>query len=104
MIRDELKKDWCDSQLQGLWWENSGRDLVLSALLPSGERFRRVKFSWARELIIQLDFGKVVAGMPLAWRADFEDLPNSEVSVLIDFGSTGEMRFICSEVCEPEDP
>lgn len=97
MIEEDFTRDWCDAQLHGVVWENSGRDLVLNALQANDGSLRSVKFSWVHELAIRLDFGKIVAGMPLVWAAEFERLPSSEIRVLVDFGDVGENRFICSD-------
>jgi hypothetical protein len=96
-----MAEGWCDAQLQGWRWDESGRDLIIKMIFPAkaGNIFnsREFRCRWARAVKIRIAFGESQGGYPVAWDAQFER-SESAINVLLDFGSTGEIRLECSEI------
>jgi hypothetical protein len=92
---------WSDVELQGLAWEEAGRDLVLRidvAWAPEGERNRVVTCQWAEAVSVKLEFPPGRGGRPLSWSATWTELPDGRCSVVLDFAADGEIRLVCAEV------
>ncbi len=93
---------WSDIELEGIAWEEGGRDLVLRLLLPwesCAKRSRRVVVCrWAERLGVRLALPDGQGGYPLTWGATFEQLPDGRCSILLDFAESGEVRLVCTDV------
>lgn len=101
-VSDEFSRGWCDAQLIGLDWTNSGRDVVIRADFMSDDgkanRVRELKCSWTRAINIGLTFALMEGGCPMVWEAIFQRKSESAISVCIRFGSAGEISLECSEI------
>ncbi len=89
---------WCDAIIDGITWENDGRDLVLK-WKRDGKNIGVLTCTWAHTIFINLKTGNNSSGGTLlTWDASFTQTQNKEWRVMFDFASQGEINFECHEI------
>jgi hypothetical protein len=101
-IRKAPSIGWCDVELEGIEWRESGRDLVLRLREPPSNatpgRHRTLVCRWAGGLNISLCSPDGHGGTPFTWDGTVAQLSDGRFSVDLDFASHGHLRLVCSEV------
>jgi len=93
---------WDDIELERISWESGGRDIVFYLIVPwedpafGGSRVLICR--WARALLVKMAFPDGEGGAPLTWDVTIVEISDRNYSILLDFGSRGEVRLMCSEI------
>jgi hypothetical protein len=98
---------WCDVELHGVSWAESGRDVIFHMYLPvdlTGDRNRWLVCRWAHGLVVQLTYAQGHGGFPLTWGATFARHDDGTLTVRFDFGASGELWLTCNDLEFMPDP
>lgn len=84
-----------DARLRSLGWSDDGSDMLLEFDKPGRDARRvTVRFAWATNCHISLDFGEY-SGAPLVFEARTTKLPPDRYLVEIVFGAAPEGSIQC---------